>query len=61
MATQRAPDFTLDHVVRRPVSLADYRGRSVVVIFAGRDSGEQVRQIAWTIHARYGDEELPMI
>ena len=61
MATRQAPAFTLDHVVGRPVSLADYRGRPVVVIFAGRDSGEQVRQIAWTIRARYGDEELPML
>ncbi len=61
MATQRAPDFTLDHVVGHPVSLADYRGRPVVVTFGGRDGGEQVRQIARTIRDRYGDEELPII
>ncbi len=61
MAAQQAPDFTLDHVVGRPVSLADYRGRPVVITFGGRDSGEQVRQIARTIRARYGDEELPII
>ena len=61
MATQQASDFTLEHVVGHRVSLADYRGRPVVVIFGGRDSGEQVRQIARTIRDRYGDEELPMI
>ena len=61
MAARQAPDFTLDHVVGHRVSLADYRGRPVVVTFGGRDSGEQVRRIARTIRDRYDDEELPII
>ena len=61
MAAQQAPDFTLDHILGHPVSLSDYRGRPVVVTFGGRDSSEQVRQIARTIRGRFGDEELPML
>lgn len=58
---QQAPDFTLHHVTGRPVSLRDYRGRTVVVVFGGRDSTDQVRQIGQAIHARYDYEALPML
>ena len=61
MAAQQAPDFTLDHILGHPVSLSNYRRRPVVVTFGGRDSSEQIRQIARTIRGRYGDEELPML
>jgi peroxiredoxin Q/BCP len=36
-AGDRAPDFTLDDQDGRPVSLADYRGRNVVVYFYPKD------------------------
>lgn len=58
---QQAPNFTLNHITGRPVSLSDYRGRTVVVTFGGRDSSDQVRQIGQTIHARYDHEALPML
>lgn len=57
----QAQDFTLDHVLGHPVSLADFHGRTVLVIFGGRDSAEQIKQAAETIRSRYDPDELPMI
>jgi AhpC/TSA family len=57
----KAPEFTLDHVLGHSVSLSDYRGRTVVVMFGGKDSAEQVKQTAETIRSRYDPEELPML
>lgn len=56
-----APDFTLDHVLGHEVSLSDYRGQNVVVMFGGRDSGDQVKQSAKAIRGRYGPDELPIL
>ncbi len=60
-APAMAPAFTLEHIVGHPVSLGDYQGRAVVVLFAGRDSGEQARQISRTLRGRYSTEALPII
>jgi cytochrome oxidase Cu insertion factor (SCO1/SenC/PrrC family) len=56
-----APEFTLDHILGHSVSLSDYRGKPVVVMFGGRDSAEQVKQAAQTIRRRYGSDELPFL
>lgn len=61
MSAQLAPNFTLNHVVGHPVSLGDFRGRPVVLIFGGKDSSDQSRQIAKTIRSRYTGEQLPMM
>ncbi len=61
MGARQAPDFTLAHVTGRPVSLADYRGRPVVVIFGGRDSREQARGMGRAIRARHEPEALPIV
>lgn len=58
---QQAPAFTLDHVNGYPVSLSDFRGRVVVVLFGGKNSSEQTRQIARTLGSRYSPEQLPIV
>jgi AhpC/TSA family len=57
----QAPDFTLDHVLGHSVSLADFRGRTVVVMFGGRDSAEQIKRAAETIRGSHDPEELPIV
>jgi hypothetical protein len=61
MSAQPAPNFTLNHIKGHPVSLSDFRGRTVVLIFAGRDSAEQSRQISTTLRRTYGPDQLPLI
>jgi AhpC/TSA family len=61
MSAQQAPNFTLPHITGRQVSLSDFRGRPVVVLFAGRDSNDQARQATQAIRGRYGPAELPLI
>ena len=58
---QLAPNFTLNHVVGHSVSLGDYRGRTVVVIFGGKDSSEQSRQIARTIRSQYSADQISIL
>jgi len=58
---QVAPNFTLNHVAGHSVSLGDFRGRTVVLVFGGKDSSEQSRQIARTIRSRYTSEQLPLL
>jgi len=57
----QAPDFTLDHVLGHKVSLGDFRGRRVVVVFGGRESAPQLRQGIRTIRASHDPDELPVI
>jgi cytochrome oxidase Cu insertion factor (SCO1/SenC/PrrC family) len=57
----KAPDFTLAHLEGRTVSLKDYRGRKVVVVFGAKNSGDQAAEIAKTIHSRFAPDELPII
>ena len=59
-ALTMAPNFTLTHVVGRPVSLGDFRGRPTVLIVTGRDSTDQARQITRTLRGRYGLDALPI-
>lgn len=65
MSTQQlpaqAPDFTLDHVLGHAVSLADFSGRTVVVVFGGRESAPQLKQGIHAIRSSKGPDELPVI
>jgi hypothetical protein len=57
----QAPDFTLDHVLGHPVSLSDFRGSTILVMFGGRDSSEQMKKAALTVLERYHPDELPIV
>jgi len=57
----QAPDFTLDHVLGHSVSLGDFRGRTVVVAFGGRESAPQLKQGIQAIRSSKGPDELPVI
>lgn len=57
----QAPEFTLDHVLGHKVSLADYRGRTLVVVLGGRDSAPQVQKGIRKIRSMHAPEELPVI
>lgn len=65
MATQQlpaqAPDFTLDHVLGHTVSLGEFRGRTVVVVFGGRESAPQLKTGIGAIRMSHGPQELPVI
>jgi len=57
----QAPDFTLDHVLGHAVSLGDFRGRTIVVVFGGRESAPQLKQGIHTIRVKHHPDELPVI
>jgi peroxiredoxin len=57
----QAPDFTLEHVLGHEVSLSDFRGRTVVVVFGSRDSSAQVEKGFKELRRAYGPEELPVL
>jgi hypothetical protein len=57
----QAPDFTLDHILGHKVSLSDFRGRRLVVVFGGRESAPQLKQGIHAIRMVYGPDELPVI
>jgi hypothetical protein len=61
MTAAQAPDFTLKHVLGHPISVSDYRGRYVLLLFAGRESAEQARQIGWDVRADHGVDELQIV
>lgn len=61
MAARRALGFALSDVTGRPVSLGDYRGTPVVLIFGGRDSREEVRAISRAIGLRRGAAAPPLV
>lgn len=56
-----APDFTLDHILGHSVSLSDYRGKRVVVVFGGRESAGQIEQGIGKIRQTYGPDEVTVI
>jgi peroxiredoxin len=58
---EQAPDFTLEHILGHEVSLHDYRGRTAVVVFGGRESAEQVKQGVGAIRRAHGADEVPVI
>ncbi len=61
MSAQMAPNFTLQHIAGRNVSLSEFQGRTVVIVFSGRDSVDQAQQIGQAIRARYDLYALPLI
>jgi hypothetical protein len=61
MSAQMAPNFTLQHIAGRNVSLSEFQGRTVVLIFSGRDSVEQAQRIGQTIRSRYDVYGLPIV
>ena len=61
MHVQQAPQFTLEHIEGHPVSLSDYRGRTVVVVLSGRNSAEQMIAGMNTLRTHYDAEQLPII
>jgi AhpC/TSA family len=58
---ETAPDFTLDHVQGHSVSLSDFRGKTVVAVFGGRDSAEQVKGAVETIRRSHDPDSLPVL
>ena len=61
MSAQMAPNFTLQHIAGRNVSLSEFQGRTVVLVFSGRDSVEQAQHIGQTIRSRYDLYALPIV
>jgi len=61
MSAQMAPNFTLQHVTGRNVSMSEFQGRTIVLLFSGRDSVEQAQRIGQTIRSRYDLYALPMV
>jgi len=58
---QQAPEFTLEHVEGHPVSLSDFRGRTVVVAFSSKDNTDQIAQGIETLRTQFDPESLPVI
>lgn len=61
MSAQLAPNFTLQHIAGRSVSMSEFQGRTTVLIFSGRDSAEQAQRIGLTIRGRYDVYALPIV
>lgn len=63
MATQQvqAPEFTLEHVLGHDVSLADFRGKSVVVVFGSRNTTEQIKPGILTIRRGFGQDQVAVL
>jgi len=62
MAEQQIPSFTLPHVAGgADVSSSEYSGRTFVLAFAGRSSGDQAEKISDTLRAKYTVEALPVV
>jgi hypothetical protein len=58
---EKAPDFTLNHLEGRSVSLSDFAGKRLVILFGARNTGEQAGEIAQTIWAHFAPDELPIV
>jgi hypothetical protein len=57
----QAPDFKLDHILGHSVSLSDYRGRTVVAMFVGKESAAQTDGWTEKIRAEYDPDEMPIL
>jgi hypothetical protein len=57
----RAPDFTLDHVLGHSVTLSDYRGKKVVLVFGGTGSAAQLKEGILTIRRSLGPDQVTLI
>jgi peroxiredoxin len=56
-----APEFTLDHILGHKVSLSDYKGKTVVVTFGGRESAPQIENGIGAIRKTYDPDQLTII
>jgi hypothetical protein len=56
-----APDFTLDHIAGHKVSLSDFSGQRIVILFGGRESAEQVKDGIATIRRTHLPDALPIV
>lgn len=56
-----APEFTLDHILGHSVSLSDFRGRTVVAMFVGKESAAQTDGWTEKIRAEYDPDEMPIL
>ena len=61
MDVQQAPQFTLEHVEGHPVSLSDFRGRTVVIAFFGRNSADQMGAAVDNLRIHYDAQQLPIL
>ena len=61
MSAQMAPNFTLQHIAGRNVSLSEFQGRTIVMVFSGRDSVDQAQRIGQSIRSRYDLYALPIV
>jgi hypothetical protein len=61
MTAAQAPNFTLKHILGHPVTLSDFRGRYVLLLFCGRESAEQARQIGWDVRADHEVDEVQIV
>ncbi len=57
----QAPDFTLDHLHGHSVSLSDFRGRRVALVFGGKESAPQISAGMKVIRGSLDPDELPVI
>ncbi|MGO9977011.1 MAG: hypothetical protein ACLP01_30260 [Solirubrobacteraceae bacterium] len=57
----QATDFTLDHVLGHSVSLGDYRGQTMVVMFGGKDSADQLKRGILNIRKGLGANQVQII
>jgi cytochrome oxidase Cu insertion factor (SCO1/SenC/PrrC family) len=57
----QAPDFTLEHVLGNTVSLSQFRGRNVVVVFGSRNTTEQIKPGVLAIRGRFGGDQVAVL
>jgi peroxiredoxin len=60
VATQQqlAPNFTLEHVLGHNVSLSEFRGKYVVVVFGTRNTTEQIKPGILAIRKSFGQDQV---
>jgi hypothetical protein len=56
-----APNFTLEHILGHQVSLADFKGRTIVVTFGGKDSVPQIQQGIGAIRKQYDPDQVTIV
>ena len=61
MDVQQAPQFTLEHIEGHPVSLSDFRGRTVVIALFGRNSADQMGAAVDNLRTHYDAQQLPIL
>lgn len=57
----QAPNFTLEHALGHTVSLSDFRGRRVVVVFGSRNTTEQVKNGVLTVRRGAGADQVAVV